>query len=74
MKGLEKDRQRRYDTASGLAADLKRHLGNEPVTARKPSLGYVFQKFARRHKVVLATAACFALLLIVSAGAVSVAP
>jgi hypothetical protein len=37
MKCLEKDRTRRYDTANGLAADLKRHLGNEPVLARPPS-------------------------------------
>jgi eukaryotic-like serine/threonine-protein kinase len=37
MKCLEKDRQRRYDTANGLAADLKRHLSNEPVVARPPA-------------------------------------
>ena len=68
LKAMEKDRNRRYETANEFAKDLQRYLDNEPVTARKPSLGYVFQKFARRHKVVLATAACFALLLIVSAG------
>ena len=43
MKCLEKDRQRRYDTANGLAADLKRHLDNEPVLARPPSAAYKFQ-------------------------------
>jgi hypothetical protein len=37
MKCLEKDRARRYETANGLAADLKRHLNNEPVVARPPS-------------------------------------
>jgi len=37
MKCLEKDRSRRYETANGLAADLKRHLNNEPVVARPPS-------------------------------------
>jgi serine/threonine protein kinase len=37
MKCLEKDRTRRYETANGLAADLKRHLNNEPVVARPPS-------------------------------------
>jgi len=68
LKAMEKDRNRRYETANEFAKDLQHYLDNEPVTARKPSLGYVFQKFARRHKVVLATAACFALLLIVSAG------
>jgi hypothetical protein len=36
MKCLEKDRSRRYETANGLAADLKRYLGNEPVVARPP--------------------------------------
>src|SRR5262249_22698243 len=36
MKCLEKDRTRRYDTASAVAADLKRHLNNEPVVARPP--------------------------------------
>ncbi len=68
LKAMEKDRNRRYETANEFAKDLQRYLDNEPVTARKPSFGYVFQKFARRHKVVLATAACFALLLAVSAG------
>ncbi len=50
MKCLEKDRQRRYDTANGLAADLKRHLTNEPVLARPPSQLYRLQKMARRNK------------------------
>ncbi len=53
MKCLEKDRTRRYETASGLAADLKRHLDNEPVLARPPSTGYRFQKAFRRNKLVL---------------------
>ena len=44
MKCLEKDRARRYETANGLAADLKRHLNNEPVVARPPSAAYRFQK------------------------------
>ena len=44
MKCLEKDRTRRYETANGLAADLKRHLDNEPVTARPPSTGYRFHE------------------------------
>jgi hypothetical protein len=56
MKCLEKDRTRRYDTANGLAADLKRHLNNEPVTARPPSAGYRFQKAFRRNKLVFAAA------------------
>ncbi|MDB6032843.1 MAG: serine/threonine protein kinase [Verrucomicrobiales bacterium] len=56
MKCLEKDRQRRYDTANGLAADLKRHLNNEPVVARPPSAAYKFQKAFRRNKLAFAAA------------------
>jgi WD40 repeat protein len=53
MKCLEKDRTRRYETANGLAADLKRHLDNEPVVARPPSAAYRLQKAWRRNKLVL---------------------
>jgi WD40 repeat protein len=52
MRCLEKDRTRRYETASALAADLKRHLENEPVTARPPSTAYRLQKAWRRNKLV----------------------
>jgi WD40 repeat protein/serine/threonine protein kinase len=52
MRCLEKDRMRRYETASALAADLKRHLENEPVTARPPSAAYRLQKAWRRNKLV----------------------
>ena len=52
MKCLEKDRTRRYESASGLAADLKRHLNNEPVVARPPSAAYKLQKAFRRNKLV----------------------
>ncbi|HEY5298299.1 MAG TPA: protein kinase [Verrucomicrobiae bacterium] len=51
MKCLEKDRTRRYETANGLAVDLKRHLNNEAVAARPPSAAYKFQKAFRRNKV-----------------------
>ena len=50
MKALEKDRNRRYETASGLAADVQRYLNDEPVEACPPSAWYRFRKFARRHK------------------------
>ncbi len=65
MKCLEKDRTRRYDTATGLAAEIKRHLNNEPVMARPPSAAYKFQKAFRRNKLVFAagTAVAVALLL-----------
>ena len=52
MKCLEKDRTRRYETANGLATDLKRHLSNEPVVARPPTAAYRFQKAFRRNKLV----------------------
>ena len=50
MKALEKDRSRRYETASSFAADVQRHLKDEAVVACPPSAGYRFRKFARRNK------------------------
>jgi tetratricopeptide (TPR) repeat protein len=55
MKALEKDRTRRYGSASELAADLKHHLANEPVSAGPPSAGYRARKFVRRHRLAVAT-------------------
>jgi serine/threonine protein kinase len=52
MKCLEQDWTRRYDTANGLAADIKRHFHNEPVTARPPSQLYRLQKSWRRNRLV----------------------
>ncbi len=57
MKALEKSRDRRYETANGLAADIKRHLRHEPVTAGPPSLSYLTSKFVRRHRTGVAIAA-----------------
>ena len=68
MKCLEKDRQRRYETANGLAADLKRHLNNEPVAARPPSQLYRLQKMVRRNKAATVGVACVALALIMGLG------
>jgi WD40 repeat protein len=65
MKCLEKDRTRRYETANGLAADLKRHLNNEPVVARPPSAAYNFQKAVRRNKLAFAAAAAVAGALVI---------
>ena len=65
MKCLEKDRTRRYETANGLVADLKRHLTNEPVVARPPSAAYKFQKAWRRNKVVFTAAIAIAAALLV---------
>src|SRR5262245_31151197 len=63
MKALDKDRNRRYETASALAADVQRFLRDEPVQACPPSAWYRFGKFARRNKAVLATAASVALVV-----------
>ncbi len=51
MKAMEKDRRRRYDTASALADDLTRHLKDEPILARPPSTMYRMRKFVRRNRV-----------------------
>src|SRR5262249_41918361 len=51
MKCLEKDRALRYETANGLAADIQRHLNNEPIVARPPSKLDRFQKLVRRNKL-----------------------
>ena len=64
MKSLEKDRSRRYESASALAADIQRYLSDEPVLACPPTTMYRFQKFARKHKPALATAAAIAACLI----------
>src|SRR5262245_5868546 len=50
MKSLEKDRNRRYETANALAADVQRYLHDEPVQACPPSVGYRFRKFASRNR------------------------
>ncbi len=55
MKALEKDRNRRYETANGLAMDVQRYLANETVEACPPSAWYRFRKFARRNTAALLT-------------------
>jgi non-specific serine/threonine protein kinase/serine/threonine-protein kinase len=54
MKCLEKDRERRYETANGLAQDIARYLRDEVVLATPPSTAYRLRKYARRHKAALA--------------------
>jgi serine/threonine protein kinase/tetratricopeptide (TPR) repeat protein len=56
MKALEKDRNRRYETADGFALDVQRYLADEPVQACPPSAAYRLKKFARRNRVGLAVA------------------
>ena len=68
MKALEKDRNRRYETATGLARDIQRYLHDEPVQACPPSAMYRFRKFAARHVRVLVTSAVVALALLLAVG------
>jgi serine/threonine protein kinase len=68
MKCLEKDRTRRYETANGLAMDLKRHLTNEPVLARPPSSVYRLQMAFRRNKLVFTAGASVMLALLLGLG------
>src|SRR5262245_7620541 len=70
MKALEKDRNRRYETANGFALDVQRYLNDEPVLACPPSVGYRFRKFARRNKVGLAGAALVLSFLVLLGSAV----
>jgi tetratricopeptide (TPR) repeat protein len=69
MKALEKDRTRRYETASGLAQDVQRYLADELVEARPPSAGYRLRKFARKNRAALTTAAAMVLLLLAGVAA-----
>jgi tetratricopeptide (TPR) repeat protein/tRNA A-37 threonylcarbamoyl transferase component Bud32 len=65
MKALEKDRNRRYETAGAFAADVQRYLADEPVQACPPSAGYRLRKFARRNRGVLAAIMLVAIALVV---------
>ncbi len=67
MKSLEKNRARRYESASAFALDVARHLSNEAVVARPPSTGYLLQKLIRRHRVAFATAAAIGVVLALGA-------
>jgi tetratricopeptide (TPR) repeat protein len=64
MKAMEKDRQRRYPAVSELAADIRRHLDDQPVLASPPSPMYRTRKFVRRHKLPVLAAAAVLLALV----------
>jgi eukaryotic-like serine/threonine-protein kinase len=64
LRALEKDRTRRYQSPSELAADITRHLKHEPVLASPPSTAYRVRKFVRRHRLGVAAAAVVALALL----------
>jgi WD40 repeat protein/serine/threonine protein kinase len=72
MKALEKDRNRRYETANAFAADVQRYLNDEPVLACPPSAWYRFRKFARRNQVRLTAASVVGAALLTAAVALVV--
>jgi len=71
MKCLEKDRARRYETAAGLAMDVKRHLDQEPVVARPPTTAYRIQKFARRNRLMVLAGGLVTSALVIGLGVAS---
>ena len=73
MKALEKDRTRRYETAYGMALDVKRYLTNEPVSARPPGKLYRFRKTVLRHKLLFVAGGVIATFLLASLVIVSAA-
>ncbi len=64
LKALEKDRSRRYESASAFAADVQRYLSDEPVLACPPSVGYRLRKFVRRNKGPVLAVSVITLLLV----------
>ena len=64
MKALEKDRTRRYDTANGLAADVRRYLNGDAVEACPPTLGYRLRKAYRRNRAAVRVASAFVCLML----------
>jgi serine/threonine protein kinase len=64
MKGLEKDRNHRYESAGSLARDIERYLRDEPVLACPPSAAYRLRKFARRNKAAVLAATVTLLCLV----------
>ncbi|MCH7701895.1 MAG: protein kinase [Planctomycetes bacterium] len=66
-RAMEKDRQRRYPTASELAADIRRYLNDEPIVARPATTFYQLRKFARRNRGLVAGASMAVVALLVAA-------
>ncbi len=55
MKTIEKDRDRRYDSAAELRADIQRYLASQPVIARAPSMGYRLRRFVERYRLAVSS-------------------
>ncbi len=63
LKCLQKDRERRYQTAGELARDIRLYLTGEPIEAKRDSFGYMVRKQLRRYRVPVVIAAAFVLLI-----------
>ncbi len=72
MKALEKDRNRRYESASALAGDVERHLRHEPVQACPPSNWYRFRKLAQRNRTACVAAGAAVLVVLLGTAALAV--
>lgn len=72
MRALEKDRDRRYESAREFANDIERHMRNEPVTAGPPSTSYRMRKFVRRHKAGVGAIVAAVLVLVAFAATMAV--
>ncbi|MFO0811553.1 MAG: serine/threonine-protein kinase [Gemmataceae bacterium] len=68
LKALEKDRNRRYESATALSRDVQRYLADEPVEACPPTAAYRLRKFARKHRGPLSAAATLAVVLLAATG------
>lgn len=68
LKALEKSKERRYQSAVEFSEDIRRYLRNEPIVARPATAMYQLSKFARRNKVLVASAGCIVLSLIAGIG------
>ena len=65
IKAMDKDRMRRYGSAGELAADIRRHLNDEPVEAGPPSLAYLLKKLVRRHRTFSSVAVAVVVSLLI---------
>ena len=72
MKALEKDRTRRYDTATGMADDVRRFLSDEPIVARSPSMTYRASKFMKRNRYTVVASALVLAALVIAVAVTSV--
>lgn len=71
LKALENDRERRYESAAGFAADIERFLDGQPVEARPPSFAYRSRKFVAKHRIAVTATALTLAGLVISLAAIS---